>query len=73
MVQIGGNLDLKVFIDSNWVESIDDRKSTSGRAFFLDKRLMSWTRKKQNCTSQSTTKEKYVAIEVNYSNIVWFK
>ena len=37
----GGNLDLKVFIDANWAGSIDDRKSTSGGAFFLGKRIVS--------------------------------
>ena len=52
--KIGGNLDLKVFIDVNWVGSIDDRKNTSGGAFFLGKRLVSWTSKKQNCISQLT-------------------
>ena len=51
--KLGGNLDLKGFTDVDWVENIDDRKSTSGGAFFLGKRLVSWTSKKKNCTSQS--------------------
>ena len=46
---------------------------TSGGAFFLGKRLVSWTSKKQNYTSQSTTEVEYVAIAINCSNIVWFK
>ena len=71
--KFGGNLDLKVFIDANWVGNIDDRKSTSGGAFFLGKRLVSWTSKKKNCTSQSTVEAEYVAATVNCSNIVWFK
>ena len=50
--KLGGNLDLKVFIDVDWVGNIDDIKSTSGGAFFLGKRLVSWTSKKKNCTSQ---------------------
>ena len=44
--KFGGNLDLKVFTDADWVGNLDDRKSTSGGAFFLGKRLVSWTRKK---------------------------
>ena len=48
---MGGNLDLKVSFDANWASSIDDGKSTSGGAFFLGKRLESWTRKKQNYIS----------------------
>ena len=49
--KMGGNLDLKVFTNANWVGIIDDRKSTSGGAFFLGKRLVSWTSKKQNYIS----------------------
>ena len=47
----GGNLDLKVFIDANWARSVDDKKRTSGGAFFLGKRLVSWTSKKHNYIS----------------------
>ena len=71
--KLGGNLDLKVFANVDWVGSLDDRKRTSGGAFFLGKRLVSWTRKKQNYTSQSTVEVEYVAVVVNCSNIVWFK
>ena len=63
-------MDLKVFTNYDWVGSIDDTKNTSGRAFFLDKRLVSWTSKKHNCISQSTTEAKYVVAIVNYSNII---
>ena len=71
--KIGGNLDLKVCTDVDWVGSIDDRKSTSGGASFLGERLVSWTSKKKICISQSIAKEKYVAAIVNCSNIVWVK
>ena len=71
--KLGRNLDLKVFTDADWTGNIDDRKSTSGGAFFLGKRLVSWTSKKKDYTSQSTTKVGYVAAAVNCSNIVWFK
>ena len=63
--KMGGNLDLKVFIDANQAGSIDDRKSTSGGAFFLGKRLVFWTSNKKNCISQSTTEVEYVAEIVN--------
>ena len=41
--KFGGNLNLKVFTNVHWVGNIVDRKSTSGGAFFLGKRLVSWT------------------------------
>ena len=71
--KLGGNMDLKVFIDVDWTGNLDDRKSTSSGAFFLGKRLVSWTSKKKNYTSQSTTEAEYVVAVVNCSNIVWFK
>ena len=37
--KLGGNLDLKVFTDADWARNLDDRKSTSGGAFFLGKIL----------------------------------
>ena len=65
--------ELKVFIDLDQAGNIDDRKSTSGGAFFLGKRLVSWTSKKKNCISQSTDEAKYVATAVKCSNIIWIK
>ena len=35
--KFGGNLDLKVLTDVDWVGNIDDRKSTSGVHSFLAK------------------------------------
>ena len=51
MVQTWRESRLKVFTNADWVESLDERKNTSGGAFFLGKRLVSWTSKKKNCTS----------------------
>ena len=71
--KLGGNLDLKVLTNVDWAGNLDDRKITSGGAFFLGKRLVSWTSNKQNCTSQSIAKAEYVVAIINCSNIVWFK
>ena len=35
--KLGGNIDVKVFTDVDWEKNLDDRKSTSGGAFFLGK------------------------------------
>ena len=66
-------MDFKSFINVDWTRSVDDRKSPSGGAFFLGKRLVFWTSKKKNCTSQSTAEAEYVTTTINYSNVVWFK
>ena len=47
--------------------SMDDRKITSGGAFFLGGRLVSWLSKKQDCISQSTAEAEYVSIANNYN------
>ena len=39
--KFGGNMDLKVFTDVDWVGNLDDKKSTSDGAFFLGKILVS--------------------------------
>ena len=64
---------MNTFTNVDWEGIVDDRKSTSGGAFFLGKRLVSWTSKKQNCISQSTVETEYVTTIVNCSNIIWFK
>ncbi|GLJ42627.1 hypothetical protein SUGI_0883480 [Cryptomeria japonica] len=56
---------LKVFIDADWASNVDDRKSTTGGAFFLGGRLVSWMSKKKSCISQSTTEAEYVAAFMN--------
>lgn len=68
-----GDFSLSVFIDSYWVGNIDDRKSTSGGAFFLGDRIVSWTRKKQNYISQFIAEAEYVAVVINCTQIVWIK
>ena len=64
---------MRAYTVADWAGDIDDRKSTSGGEFFLGKRLVTWTSKKQNCTSQSTTEARYVVATVNCTNIVWIK
>ena len=40
---------MKYHMIFDWEESIDDRKSISGGAFFLGGRLVSWMSKKHDC------------------------
>ena len=65
--------ELRAYTDVDCVGNIDDRKSTSGGAFFLGRRLVTWTSKKQSSISQSTTKAKNVVAATSCTNIVWIK
>ena len=67
------NFELRAYTDADQARNIDDKKSTSGGAFFLGRRLVTWTSKKQSCTSQTTAKAEYVVAAINCKNIVWIK
>jgi len=46
---------LTTYTDADWEGSVDDRKITSGGAFFLGSSPVSWFNKKQSSISLSTT------------------
>jgi hypothetical protein len=45
---------LNAYTDVDLVDSVDDRKSTSGGTFFLGKCLVAWISKKKTSISLST-------------------
>lgn len=69
----GGNFDLKLYTDVDWVGNVDDQKSTIDGAFFLGGRLVSWHSKKESCTSQSTAKAEYVVAYMNCTQDIWMR
>ena len=56
----GKSLDLYAFTDADWAGCVDDRKSTSGAAFFLGDCLVSWSSKKQPSISLSIAEAEYI-------------
>ena len=68
-----GKFELKVFTDADWARILDDRKSTTGGAFFMGDKLVTWISTKQGCISQSTAEAECVATTTNCSNIAWIK
>nr|GEW29135.1 uncharacterized mitochondrial protein AtMg00810-like [Tanacetum cinerariifolium] len=60
--------------DSDHAECLGTRKSTSGGIQFLrGDKLVSWSSKKQDCTSMSTTKAKYVSLFACYAEVLWLR
>nr|GEV25074.1 hypothetical protein [Tanacetum cinerariifolium] len=55
--------ELIAYSDADLVGCNDDCKSTSGGIQFLRDKLVSWSSKKQDCTSMSTTKAEYEHVE----------
>jgi hypothetical protein len=48
------NFQLTTYLDAYWANCVDERKSTSGGAFFLGDSLVAWLSKKQVSISLST-------------------
>ncbi|XP_059068895.1 secreted RxLR effector protein 161-like [Cryptomeria japonica] len=59
------------FTDADWAGCIDDRKSTSGAAFFLGDRLVAWHSKKQECVTLSTAESEYIAATTCCTQLIW--
>ncbi|GJT63023.1 putative ribonuclease H-like domain-containing protein [Tanacetum coccineum] len=51
----------------------DTRCSTSGSAQFLGEKLVSWSSKKQKCTSISSTKAEYIVLSGCSAQILWMR
>jgi len=65
------DLTLHAYIDADWAGSVDDRKSTSGGAFFMGSRLVPWFSKKQSSIALCTAEAEYVATASCCTQLLW--
>ncbi|GKA25650.1 retrovirus-related pol polyprotein from transposon TNT 1-94 [Tanacetum coccineum] len=66
--------ELTAFSDSDHAGCLDTRKSTSSGIQFLGgDKLVSWSSKKQDCTSMSTAEPKYVSLFVCSAQVLWLR
>jgi hypothetical protein len=65
------NFQLSVYSYVDWDICVDERKNTSGGAFFLGDSLVAWLRKKQGFVSLSTTEAKYIATATCCTQVLW--
>nr|GEU99540.1 hypothetical protein [Tanacetum cinerariifolium] len=61
------------FSDADYAGCKDTFKSTFGGAQFLGEKLVSWSSKKQDCTTLSTTKAEYVSLSACYAQVFWMR
>lgn len=61
------------YVDSDWANDPDDRRSTSGYLFEVYGNLISWTTKKQGLVTLSTAEAEYVAASQAVCEAIWFK
>jgi hypothetical protein len=65
------NFQLTAYSYVDWENCLDERKSTSGGAFFLGESLVAWTSKKQGYISLSTTEVECIAAATCRTHILW--
>nr|GEU72814.1 Gag-Pol polyprotein [Tanacetum cinerariifolium] len=66
--------ELTSFSDSNHAGCLDSRKSTSGGIQFLGgDKLVSWSSKKQDCTSMSLAEPEYVSLSACCAQVLWLR
>ena len=69
----GNEFTMVAYTNAYWVGSIDDRRSTSGEAFYLSDFLFPWLSKKQSMVSLSTTYAKYIVAATCCTKVLWMK
>jgi hypothetical protein len=65
------NFQLLVYLDVDWANYMDERKSMSGSAFFLGDSLVAWLSKKKGSISLSITKVEYIVAATCCTQVLW--
>nr|GEY22428.1 uncharacterized mitochondrial protein AtMg00810-like [Tanacetum cinerariifolium]GEY26373.1 uncharacterized mitochondrial protein AtMg00810-like [Tanacetum cinerariifolium] len=61
------------FLDADYARCKDTIKSTSDGAQFFGEKLVSWSSKKQDCTTLSIAKAEYVSLSVCCAQVLWMR
>ena len=66
-----GKVKILGYSDSDMAGDVDDRKSTSGVAYFFGKSIVSWLSQKQKVVAQSSCEVEYIAAATAACQGVW--
>ena len=69
----GAKFELVGYSDSDYAGCKVERKSTSGTCQLLGSSLVSWSSKKQNSVTLSTTEAEYISVGSCCAQILWMK
>ncbi|XP_074325473.1 secreted RxLR effector protein 161-like [Apium graveolens] len=61
------------YSDSDLAGNIEDRKSTGGMVFYLNKSLITWTSQKQKCVALSSCEAEFMAATAAACQAVWLR
>ena len=64
---------LTAYTDADWAGSVDDKKNSSGGAFYLRKCLVSWLSKNKTSISLSTAEAQYIAVVSCCTQVIQMK
>ncbi|GJQ95369.1 retrovirus-related pol polyprotein from transposon TNT 1-94 [Tanacetum coccineum] len=68
------SFELNAFSDLDHAGCLDSRKSTSGgKQFIGSDKLVSWSFKKQDCTSMSSAEAEYVSLSACCAQVLWLR
>ena len=73
LVYQGSELRLVRYSDADWGGDLDQRKSTYGYVFLLNKGAISWCSKKQTCIALSTMEAEFIACSAAVQEVVWLR
>ena len=65
------NFQLAAYSDVDWANCVDERKNTSGGAFFLGDSLVAWLSKKQSSISLLTIEVEYIVSSTYCTQVLW--
>ncbi|CAM6121348.1 unnamed protein product [Calypogeia fissa] len=66
-------LELGGYVDSDYAENLDNRKSTTGDVFMLGGGCISWKLVNQSCVALSTTEAEYMAACEATKELIWLQ
>ncbi|WKA08720.1 hypothetical protein VitviT2T_026417 [Vitis vinifera] len=64
---------IEVYIDTDWADAVDDRRSTSSYFTFVGGNLVTWKSKKQNVVARSSAEAEFRGMTLGLCEALWLR